>query len=407
MSERKLSLSLLSGKGGSGKTVLGLCMCRALAEAGYKVLLVDCDFVTHGAAYFFEDKLRREASSLSSIASSKDPLDLEPTLVEDNFWFLPSSASPEEIKESRSSSDELSTSGLLEGLLQSSNFDVVVFDCQAGYSPLVRKVAEIADQNIIVMEPDAVSASALRVLFLQLGSVIRRSNTWQLFNKITEDEREVYEKLSGGTLFPNLPPIPFDWQVRAAFATSDIPSVTSRSSAFGLGVLRILKIVFRNLADKIETLERETVGKWHEDIVGQMEELQLEKRKIEFHVLESSRRMRLQRVKLTAITIAFVGLMISAVFTVDFLHPLKTNLLGLMPAILGLFIAVLATVWYGWSLKDIGRERDRAVRRVRIREVERELERYSTLLATEPWLREYVRQKRLGASPNDDSRRSA
>lgn len=396
MSNRVQTLSLLSGKGGSGKTVLGLCICRALSEAGYKVLLVDCDFATHGATYFFEDKLRRGTPSLTSLTSTGLDQQCEPIEVENNFWFLPSSSSPEEIRESSSSSEDISTSPLLESLVQTEQYDVALFDCQAGYSPLTQKAAELSDQNIMVMEPDAVSSAALRVLFLQLGSALHRSNTWQLFNKITEDEREVYEKLSGGTLFPNLPPIPFDWQVRAAFATSHIPSVTSKSSAFGLGVLRILKIIFPDRADKLEALEQETVGNWHNEVVTQMEELKHQKDKIEEYFVESDRRARIQRVKLTSMSIAVVGALASVTALADIVLTIDTQLTKMMAATAGIFVAALAYVWYGWNLRDIRRDRDRALRQDQIKDIERELERYSTLLATDPWLREYSRQRKAG-----------
>ena len=49
-------ISVLSGKGGAGKTVLSLSMARVLAEAGLRCLVVDCDIATYGATYFFSPK---------------------------------------------------------------------------------------------------------------------------------------------------------------------------------------------------------------------------------------------------------------------------------------------------------------------------------------------------------------
>ena len=50
-------LSLLSGKGGSGKTTMALSMSVLLSECGVKTLLIDCDLTTNGATYFYEDDL--------------------------------------------------------------------------------------------------------------------------------------------------------------------------------------------------------------------------------------------------------------------------------------------------------------------------------------------------------------
>ena len=51
------SVALLSGKGGSGKTTLSLTIAYMFASYELKVLLVDCDLLTNGATYFFEDHL--------------------------------------------------------------------------------------------------------------------------------------------------------------------------------------------------------------------------------------------------------------------------------------------------------------------------------------------------------------
>ena len=46
-------LSFLSGKGGSGKTTAALAISKILADVGFRILLVDFDFATSGASYFF------------------------------------------------------------------------------------------------------------------------------------------------------------------------------------------------------------------------------------------------------------------------------------------------------------------------------------------------------------------
>lgn len=57
-------ISLLSGKGGAGKTVIGLSIARVLYEVGYKVLFIDCDLSTHGASYFWKMNLNPKKNIL-------------------------------------------------------------------------------------------------------------------------------------------------------------------------------------------------------------------------------------------------------------------------------------------------------------------------------------------------------
>ena len=45
-------ITFVSGKGGSGKTVLIANLGAYVAKSGYKVLLVDWDFFTRGLSYY-------------------------------------------------------------------------------------------------------------------------------------------------------------------------------------------------------------------------------------------------------------------------------------------------------------------------------------------------------------------
>ena len=42
------SIAFISGKGGSGKTTLALSIASMLANAGLKILYIDCDMATNG-----------------------------------------------------------------------------------------------------------------------------------------------------------------------------------------------------------------------------------------------------------------------------------------------------------------------------------------------------------------------
>ena len=291
-------LSLLSGKGGSGKTVLSLSFAKVLSEVGFKVLFVDLDTATHGATYFFESELDKNNLCLLDILAG-DISKKNPLKTKDNFYFIPSTLSPEKVDvEYNKMKEEEGFEKLFAPKNIGVEFEIVIFDCQAGYSNLAKKAAEISHQNLIVLEPDAVSSSALRVLHLQIGKILNRSNSWQLFNKLTEEERPVYEKVLGGTLFSSLPPIPFDWKVRASFSTCEIPSVTERKSAFGLGVLRIMKIIFKQFRNKLEEIERKTGGDWFVEIKDRLKDLEDKKAYYDTKIRDKRHKERLNRTRL-------------------------------------------------------------------------------------------------------------
>jgi len=383
MSKKPEVLTLLSGKGGSGKTVLALSMSKILHEAGLKVLLIDCDTSTHGATYFFETELNDNVLTLLNLIG-KNKYQNKPLKTKSGFDFIPSTSKPELDCFTGDEFNGQNSENFLSSSILGDNYDVIILDCQAGYSPLVKIATQISQFKLIVLEPDAVSSSALRVLHLQIGSSLGRTNTWQIFNKLTEDERPIYEKIFGGTLFTNLPPVPFDWQVRAAFATAEIPSVVSKTSVFGLGVIRSLKIIFKNHKKQLDELEGKTVGHWHEDLKKRIEDLAIKKREFESNLAASKQRDRLNTVRIFSILAALLGLAIST-FSI-----LNINIEFLISA-MGVSIAAVSMVWYSSSLKSFRSERSREQQRESLNKIESELKKFKTLMLTDPWLKEYSR----------------
>ena len=381
------SLALLSGKGGSGKTVLALSISKILSEAGYKVLLIDCDVETHGATYFFESDLDENLLSLICLLDSETH-EKKILKTESGFDFIPSTTEPENPIHFENNIQLSALERNIKAYINSGRYNAIIMDCQAGYSALVKQLVKFSDQNLIVLEPDAVSSSALRVLHLQLGTIIGRSNTWQIFNKLTEDERPVYEKVSSGTLFSSLPPVPFDWRVRAAFATCEIPGITAKESAFSLGVLRIMKTLYKPFVQNLKEVEDKAVGDWHHDIQEKLKRLAIEKAKYESKASEFRRKERLNRIRLISGAMASVGVI---AFYISFIEKFTRIEIAIetLSMIIGVIIIILSILWYIWNIKDVRSERRREESLEALKEVESEMAKFSTLLATDPWLREY------------------
>jgi len=383
------SIALLSGKGGSGKTIISLSICKMLSQAGFKTLLVDLDLATHGATYFFENEFRLKNQNVISIADILYDTSFKgsPLLTPSGFYFIPSILRPADTSVGESSPADStrldSMNSFFDGYF--SDYQAVVFDCQAGFSPLTKWALHFTDRNLFVLEADPVSSAAVRVLYLQVASALRRSNSWQVFNKLTEEERPIYEKVSVGTFFTNLPPIPFDWGVKAAFALGEIPQITSKGSAFGLGVLRLMKILFPEFGDKLSEVENSTVGAWYSEIAENLVQLENTKREILYTKIERERRRRYMRTQLFT-SLVFVAA--TSAFVFQFFFPSSAAIQYTVYVLLG--TAALASLsWQVLTQRELRSEREQDSAQESLAKIEKEIEKFRTLFITDPRLREY------------------
>lgn len=241
------TVSFLSGKGGSGKTTLALSMASMLSRFGIKVLLIDCDLSTNGATYFYEEKL---SSNKNQITSFYDLLfkpfseQIHCIKINDNYDFMPSLTQITDVSTKVYSYTQDNRFDPNEILC--SKYDIVLFDCQAGYTDILRLILPTIDVNLVVMEPDAISSAAIRSLFLKIGDIINDKKVYQVFNKASKEEYAVYSKVSGGTVFTNIETIMFDWKIRKAFAVSQIPDLENTSANYGEQIYNVCKIIFQS-----------------------------------------------------------------------------------------------------------------------------------------------------------------
>lgn len=239
------SLALISGKGGSGKTTIALSISEILASCNKKILYVDCDMSTHGATYFFEpyitDKenilttsdffLKRGDKSRDVFAPSKNILN-----VAKNIDFIPSC-----VDFSKPFFEDSSLEFLFDEYdFLKDGYDLIIFDCQAGYSLVTDRVLDVTDYNLVVMEEDAISSSAVRVLHTQLSRQLNNSKTFQVFNKLSDSDYKLYEKITNGTLFTNLTPVMFDWSVKRAFIAHDLPEINEHNPILTENIYKLL-----------------------------------------------------------------------------------------------------------------------------------------------------------------------
>ena len=250
------SVAFLSGKGGSGKTTLALSVADLLCRCGAKTLLVDCDLSTNGATYFYESQInewnKSHAVSVSSFSGilcgttwADKPMPLE---VNPQMDFIPSVSeiSSEWMTEAAVRANGDTESRLGEFLFWAKcniDYDVILFDCQAGYSEFLPLLLPGMDVDLFVLEADSISASAMRSLHLKIGGDFGRAKLYQVFNKTTPEEFDIYSKIVG-TFFTNIGTLLFDWKIRQAFSRSQIPDLENNSANYGAGLCDICKIIF-------------------------------------------------------------------------------------------------------------------------------------------------------------------
>lgn len=250
MNNRKssCSIALMSGKGGSGKTTLALSMASILSSSNVKTLLVDCDLSTNGATYFFEDEMAysvNDIDTLQELMVKKESLNLNPYHVNQYFDFLPSVT----IIGDYYNPDDLTRNakGYLEDLFfcLADKYEVIIYDCQAGFTQLLEIIIGHVDRNLMVLEADSVSASAVRNLFLKLNKAWNKTKVYQVFNKATKEEAEIYSKVTSGTTFDNIGCVLFDWTVRRAFSTSQIPDMDHTSTDYGYQISELCNALIK------------------------------------------------------------------------------------------------------------------------------------------------------------------
>ena len=260
------SIAFLSGKGGSGKTTLALSMADLLCSCGIRTLLVDSDLSTNGATYFYEARLSEQVSNVQNkVVSFKDILasrfhnhKFSILSIKPNLDFIPSIPEISDLY----LTDEIlyhniNVATQLQNFLSSvdNRYDVILFDCQAGYTNLLPSLLPLMDIDLFVLEADSISASAMRSLHLKIGNILGHARLYQVFNKATPEEFEIYSKIVG-TFFTNIGTLLFDWKIRQAFSRSQVPDLENTSAKYGLDLCDICSIMLpdKQITKKLNTL---------------------------------------------------------------------------------------------------------------------------------------------------------
>jgi cellulose biosynthesis protein BcsQ/archaellum component FlaC len=275
-------IALISGKGGVGKTAIAGSMASFIGQLGHKVLLVDADIATHGMSYFFIDQVQKATKSgaLIPLVGAIGPLESRFVDIADNFDFVPSKVefqqgerqlrTTEEIAQNQETASRVLTQVIDEA---QSLYDFIIVDCQAGAVASTYEIIKRADRLVSVLEADPVGVWASRSLDRAFGDAFPEF-TFYLVNKLFSEEVSQYDSLTNYLrIFAHLPPLPFDFEVRRAFARRVLPTDSQKPSAFTFGLIRTLRDLLPTLEIPLDNFEHELRGKILGPVQEQVEEL--------------------------------------------------------------------------------------------------------------------------------------
>lgn len=250
--KRPIFLAIVSGKGGSGKTTLALSLAVLISRCKLRILLFDCDFVTNGCTYFFEKHFKDQSSRFCTtedyIYESNDTLDTDYRECKQAFFPVNNyfGMVPSILRVSRGYSPRTGNFSIvkLKQLVEESSTDIVIFDCQAGYSATTKFLLAHSSINLVVMEADAISVSATRVLLSKMPYCFNSKTTYQVMNKVSKEEYDVYANIKAGFIFPNIATIMFDWSIRECFALNKLPVIGERNFLFSANLCDLACVLF-------------------------------------------------------------------------------------------------------------------------------------------------------------------
>ena len=303
------AISIVSGKGGTGKTFIAVCLAYSLQNAGHRVCLIDTDFATQGLSLFLLGKgAERGVSSLKETQSlyhmtqawnrSKGKLPepksadrsydhgMEYQIILSNKQFYDRRLSMginEEAEKARAilkesmgeTSDEFRKNFrilmrlLVQKLSESGQFDYIVIDTRGGFGELSLIPVVYSNSFLIVTEPDFTSFHQLAKLLsnIDLMAMDEKTNPFirgVIINKSIDGKEEKFRALLDtqfGIEFGLSWPIPLDQNAILPYKKQLIPFKEHPESLFSYVTLKAFTEIF-----DIVTVEwkKERKKTWHE-----------------------------------------------------------------------------------------------------------------------------------------------
>lgn len=261
--DKTKSIAIVSGKGGSGKTMVAAALAQALAIEGKRVLLVDADLGTGGLTYYLGfsafDRARAGLTEYLLATSPNVPLHIaraRATEVRKSPYLERMALLPVGEHRLRDDINDQLTAATMKRLIVKTRgeFDVVIFDCRGGLDEDSIETCDAVDEVVLVVETDAASIQATQYLANKLYEFnLGKKIVGFLLNKVMDDPSSLAN--AGISFFRTeyLGAVPFDVQTTRGFIRGEMPdphSLFFRNVAAALGPV----LGVENASDKYRPL---------------------------------------------------------------------------------------------------------------------------------------------------------
>jgi MinD-like ATPase involved in chromosome partitioning or flagellar assembly len=287
-------IAIASGKGGTGKTLVGACLGYALTFSGHRVLMIDSDTATHGLSLFLlgprgrDTQPARRLSTWSAVlrsAAEQGSPRWSPTVIRRDLEGEVDHGVKYEalISELGIYGDEVTAElsapllrgdfqraagAFFEGLRSKGDFDYVLLDTRGGFSFESTDLCALADSFIVITDADLTSFVQDRNLVRRINTAAGELGTKPLLRAMIVNRADGDEKLFRVALEREFPvtysqthAIPLDLDALKAYKTLQSPYVVAPGSHFSSATLKafaeIMSIVTAEWSD-------ERVARWNQ-----------------------------------------------------------------------------------------------------------------------------------------------
>ena len=229
------TIAVVSGKGGSGKTMLTATIAKILDESDFSVLLIDADFGTAGLTYYLGlNEVSNISVGLTNLFSNveKTALPYEKVLEtlknynKTDFIGVGDHRRYKKNGESDFFHDYFDK--FISQIKNEKEYDYILVDCRGGIDDESLTVCNSSDEIIIVAETDTTSFQATQYLVDTLyDNGVSHKLSGFFVNKVFDDPSILIR--NGVVSFKTrcLSSIPFDLDAIKSFIVGEVPKVSS------------------------------------------------------------------------------------------------------------------------------------------------------------------------------------
>ncbi|SFK16717.1 flagellar biosynthesis protein FlhG [Sphingomonas sp. NFR04] len=249
-------LAVVSGKGGSGKTMLAVSLAQGLAIADRTVMLVDADFATGGLSYYLT--FREFGNSRVGISDLLDHYESVPPLETwaaqksfddleyDSLWMSNIRLAPIGDQRRFSTADRSPLEAIADIIRQAADLaDIVIVDCRGGIDIESLGVCQLSDEILIVVETDTTSIRTSQHLIEVLAEYrIKSKVVGFVLNKVMDDPTPLAKTVGALLSIGYLGAVPFDIEATRSYIQGRIPSP---SSLFSRQIFSIIPKIYKKI----------------------------------------------------------------------------------------------------------------------------------------------------------------